>query len=96
MQQAPANQTNTLAIVSLVCGILAILMGCCTAYIGIIPGIAGIICAVFANKQGKTGMAKAGMICSIIGIVIAVLITIASFAFGAYLATYLSDYGYYY
>ena len=90
-QQAP-KQTNVLAIVSLVMGILAIVLGCCSAYIGIIPGIAGIVCAIFANKQGKTGLAKAGLICSIVGIVIALVITIL----GVVVLSILSDYGYYY
>ncbi len=70
------NNTNVLAILSLVAGILSIIMACCVTWVGIILGIAGIILAIFANKQGKTGLATAGMICSIIGIVIAVLMII--------------------
>lgn len=93
--EAP-KQTNALAIVSLVMGILSIVLGCCTGWIGIIFSIAGIICAVFANKQGKTGLATAGMVCSIVGIVIAILITIVSVIFGAALATSLAEMGYSY
>ena len=75
---APAEKkTDVMAIISLVCGILAIILSCCTAYIGLIPGIVGIILAILSKKNnGKSGMATAGLICSIIGIVIAVIITV--------------------
>lgn len=75
------KETNALAIVSLILGILSILLGCCTGWIGALFGVGGIICAVFANKQGKTGLAKAGLICSIIGIVLGLLITILAVVF---------------
>lgn len=55
VQQPENKETNVLAIVSLVLGILSIVLGCCTGWIGALFGIGGIICAVFANKQGKTG-----------------------------------------
>ena len=79
--QIENNNSTTLAIVSLVLGILSIVLGCCTGWIGALFGIGGIICAVFANKQEKTGIAKAGLICSIIGIVLGVLITILAVVF---------------
>ncbi len=60
VQQPENKENNVLAIVSLVLGILSIVLGCCTGWIGALFGIGGIICAVFANKQGKTGLAKAG------------------------------------
>lgn len=79
--QAENKETNVLAIVSLVLGILSIVLGCCTGWVGALFGIGGIICAVFANKQGKTGLAKGGLICSIIGIVLGILITILAVVF---------------
>lgn len=80
-QQPAPKQTNVLAIISLVVGILSIVLGCCSGWVGIILGIAGIVCAVLANKQGKTGLATAGLICSIVGIVLGVLwIVLANFA----------------
>ncbi len=81
--QEEKKDTNVLAIVSLVLGILSIVFGCCTGWIGALFGIGGIICAVFANKQEKTGIAKAGLICSIIGIVLGILITILAVVFSA-------------
>ena len=75
------NSNNALAIVSLVLGILSIVLGCCTGWVGALFGVGGIICAVFANKQGKTGLAKGGLICSIVGIVLGILITILAVVF---------------
>ena len=46
----------------------------------------GIICAVFANKQGKTGLAKGGLICSIVGIVLGILITVLALVFSMAMA----------
>lgn len=68
-------QTPALAIVSLVMGILSIVLGCCYG-IGIIFAIAGIIMAVIANKQTKTGVGIAGLVCSIIGAVFSVIMLI--------------------
>jgi len=72
-QQNDDSNAKTLAIVSLVLGILAILMGCCVAFIGIVLGIPGIICGAISLKKKKNGMAIAGIICSIIGIVLGIL-----------------------
>ena len=79
--KAENKETNVLAIVSLVLGILSIVLGCCTGWVGALFGVGGIICAVFANKQGKTGLAKGGLICSIVGIVLGILITILAVVF---------------
>lgn len=98
--QAPVNnaaptekKTDVLAIISLVCGILAIILSCCSAYIGLVPGIAGIVLAIISKKQnGKSGIATAGLICSIIGIVIAIIITVL----GVLGLAVLADAGMYY
>lgn len=79
--KAENKETNVLAIVSLILGILSIVLGCCTGWVGALFGIGGVICAVFANKQGKTGLAKGGLICSIVGIVLGILITILAVIF---------------
>ena len=74
VEAAPEKKTDALAIVALVAGILSIVLACCTTYFGAIPAIAGIICAIISKKKnGKSGMATAGLICSIVGIVIVVL-----------------------
>ena len=79
--KAENKETNVLAIVSLVLGILSIVLGCCSGWVGALFGIGGVICAVFANKQGNTGLAKGGLICSIVGIVLGILITILAVIF---------------
>ena len=82
VQQPENKETNVLAIVSLVLGILSIILGYCTGWIG----------ALFANKQGKTGLAKAGLICSIIGIVLGIIITILAAVFSVAFMSELTNY----
>lgn len=92
---ASQNGSNSLAIVSLVTGILSIVSCCCG--IGFIFSIPGIICGVMSNKKGSSGMATAGIICSIVGIVfsaIMIIYYVAIFASGAYTDLY-SNYYYY-
>lgn len=74
--QPVEKKSNTKSILALVFGILAIVISCCCTYLGIILGIVGIVMAVLSrnDNDGKfSGMALAGLICSIAGIVIAVV-----------------------
>ena len=68
VEPAEPQKAGGLAVTSLVLGISAILFSCCCG-LGFILGIVGIICAVAANKKGKSGIGTAGLICSIIGTV---------------------------
>ena len=63
------QKKETLAIVSLVLGIVSLVVCCCSGLFSTPFGIGGIICAVLAQKNGKSGIATAGLICSIIGVV---------------------------
>lgn len=81
------KKTDTLAIVSLILGIAAIVFGCCITYVGIALGIGGIICSIMSKKKQKSGMATAGLVCSIIGIVLALIWIIASVAIMGMLAS---------
>lgn len=64
-----------LAIASMVLGILSIVLSC--TWFGLIAGIVGLILAIVYNKgNGTCGMSKAGLICSIIGIILFVVIII--------------------
>ena len=74
-QQEPPKQTNVLAIVGMILGIISILAGCCGWY-SLFLGIPGIICSILARKQGKSGMATAGIVCSVIGIILGILMTV--------------------
>lgn len=64
MKQSP------LGITSMVLGIISILTACIA--FGIVPGIVGLILAIIAlcQKDRKHGTAIAGLVCSVIGIVI--------------------------
>ncbi|MDB4554226.1 GYF domain-containing protein [Akkermansiaceae bacterium] len=74
---APAAPTSGLAIASMVCGILSIIL----CYVNAIVGIPAVICGHMAMKRIKAsqgqiagqGMALAGLICGYIGIVIQVI-----------------------
>ena len=90
-KQAPAPDAKSKLVAGLL-AILSIVLGCCTGWIGALFGIGGIICAVFANKQGKTGLAKAGLICSIIGIVLGIIITILAAVFSVAFMSELANY----
>lgn len=80
------QKTDTLAIVSLILGIASIVLGCCVTYLGIALGVGGIICSVMSKKKQKSGLATAGLVCSIIGIVFAVIWIIFSVAIVGMLA----------
>lgn len=71
-------KTNALAIVGMILGIISIIAGGCGWY-GLVLGIPGLICSILSRKQGKSGIGVAGIVCSVIGIVIAILMTIFAF-----------------
>jgi thiol:disulfide interchange protein len=73
--QSDKGENNGLAIVGLVMGIISIVLSCCYGS-GVVFGIVGLICSIMANKKNKTGIGTAGLITSIIGIVISVLMLI--------------------
>ncbi|MGM8212282.1 DUF4190 domain-containing protein [Virgibacillus sp. W0430] len=66
------KQTNTNSIIALIVGILSILI----PIIGLLLGIIGIVFSRKATKEMKvsnelgSGMATAGLICSIVGIIL--------------------------
>ena len=78
-QSQPPKQTNTLVVVGLVLGIVSIVAGCC-GWVAFLTGIPGLVCSILSRKQGKTGMSVAGIICSAIGILIGVVMTIMGVA----------------
>lgn len=84
---ANAPVSNGLAIASLICGILSIITSCCCCG-NILFSIAGIICGCLQkpNTEGKKpGMALAGIITSIAGIVLVIIIYALGFIFEDYL-----------
>ena len=70
------KQSKALEICSLVFGILSIT--CCSCY-GIF-GIVGLVLSIVAFSTGKkSGLSVAGLICSIIGIVLTVVVIVVGF-----------------
>lgn len=76
-QKKMENEGKVMSILALIAGICSLLtLGCF-----VIPEVLGIVFALFGKKAGKMrGAAKAGLICSIISIVLIVAIMILAFA----------------
>lgn len=84
MSAPTANPNNGMAIGSLICGIVGILSCCCCGG-GTIFGIVGIILAIVSRGKngGKmSGLAIAGLICSILSIIAGIVGLIYIFAVG--------------
>lgn len=78
----PEKTSNTNSVISLIMGILSLVF-CCCSVLGIIPAIVGIIMANKAKKNGETGgAATAGLVCSIIGLVFGIIVTLFYVIYG--------------
>ena len=73
------KKSNGFAIASLVLGIVSIVFCFIPGLIlvGLITGIIGVVFGVLAKKKNPTGMATAGLVCSIIGLILSSLVIIA-------------------
>lgn len=70
------NDSKGMAIASMILGIVSIVL-CCIWYISLIAGIVGIVLGIMHNRKNeKSGMATAGIICSVIGIILTIAILI--------------------
>lgn len=75
------SQTNGgagIGIASMVFGIVSLVLGCCFPYISIPCAVIGVILAAVSlggHKDGR-GMAIAGLVCSIISLIPAVIVII--------------------
>lgn len=68
------------AVASLVLGIVSVVLCCCT-WVGIACGIVGLVLAIVARKNGNTEtICKAGLILSIIGLALSIILLIVSIA----------------
>ena len=80
--QPGGGQTNALAIVALVFGILSLTIGCC-CWTHIPLGITAVICGFIGMNKAKetgsgNGMALAGLICGGIALVLYTILAIVS------------------
>ena len=73
VQNAP--QSKGLAIAAMVIGIVSLVLSCCFPPVAIVTSVVSFIMSivVLAKKMGGKGMAIAGLICSILGIVVCIL-----------------------
>ncbi|MCD7826878.1 MAG: DUF4190 domain-containing protein, partial [Clostridiaceae bacterium] len=79
--QMPRNNTlnnQGFAIAGMVLGILSIV--CCCSWFGLIFGIVGFVLSMISLQQHRPGksMATAGVVCSAVGVVIFIILLIAS------------------
>lgn len=72
VEEPADNATPSISIAGLVMGIVSIVLMCCCGS-GIIFAIPGLIMSIIGNKQTKTGVGTAGLVCSIVGIVLNIL-----------------------
>ena len=89
---APSQATpgKGMGIVSMVLGIIALLItliSCCLPFMLLLSGVLGLLSIVFgiiaiAKKRGK-GMGIAGIICSVVGLLAAILIIVFTIMIGA-------------
>lgn len=72
------QKSSGLSIASMVCGIVGLVLSCCVPYLPLILGIVGLVLgAISLRKQaGGKGMAIAGIVCSIITLIPAILMLV--------------------
>ena len=86
-------ETNNNSVISLTVGILSLFI----PFLGLILGVIGIVYSRIAFKQinkrnGKgTGLATAGLICSIVGVIIQLFMVLGYVAFFAITTEFHSD-----
>ena len=68
---------NACQIISLILGILSLLC-CCTGLVGIAIAVVGLILAIIGNRNNKNGVGTGGLVCSIIGLVLAGIMLLLS------------------
>ena len=84
-QTGSPQQSQGVAIASLICGLVSILTFCMW-FLSVPLGIIAVVLGVLARgkaargEAGGAGLAKAGLICGSIGIVLSLLLTIAAWA----------------
>lgn len=78
---AEENKTPGTAIASLILGISGILLDCCCG-VGALFGIIGLILGIVGNKNKKSGVGTAGIVCSVIALVVGVLMVVYFFVIG--------------
>ncbi|MCM1101995.1 MAG: hypothetical protein NC079_07380 [Clostridium sp.] len=63
----PKQDTPGLSIAGLVLGIISVVFICCSLG-GIVFGVIGLILSILGNKENRTGVGTAGIVCSAVGL----------------------------
>ena len=89
--QPPSGQDNGsnkkgFAVASLVLGIVGTVF-CCAWYISIACAVVGLILGIMSNKASKNGMATAGIVLSVIALVLSIVCLLG---LAAFIAAYMS------
>lgn len=81
MPQEPKKSVG-LAVASMVLGILALVLSCCVPYLPILLALLAVVLGgvSLAKKMGGKGMAIAGLVCGIIGLIPAVILIVTGAA----------------
>ena len=89
----PEEPNPGMAVAGMTCGILSIVLCCCSQYITLILAVVGLGLSgyVLAKQKAGTGMAIAGLVCSIFGLLISVCLIIVSLFFVANQNTILKE-----
>ena len=68
-----------MAVASMVLGIVSIVFSFIGGlnFVGLVVGIVGLVLVILDKKKAPSGMATAGIVCSIIGIVLTALVLVA-------------------
>ncbi len=74
---------NACQIISLILGILSIIC-CCFGIVSTIMAVVGIVLAIIGNKNHKHGVGTGGLVCSIVGLILSLIILGLS-ALGTYI-----------
>lgn len=77
-QAAAPKQSAGLAIASMVLGIVALVFSCCLPVVTFICALVGVILGAvsLAKKKGGKGMAIAGLVCSILALIPAIVVLV--------------------
>jgi len=77
--RAANKEGETLAVISLVCGILSIIIGfAVNSFAGLLLGIVGIVLGSLARKQNQSSLATAGFVISIISVILLLLVSVCA------------------
>lgn len=86
---AAAKSNDTVGIIGLIAGIVALLMACCPP-LGIVLGITALVCGFVAKSKGQR-FAVAGIVLGILAVLAAILFLVVGSAMSMYLPDFMNE-----